>query len=103
MSKRQTINDYARESAHEAIDVAREIMSDTEQESKDRLRAAEMILDRGYGKAAQAVIAIPADRAARAAAALFTDAELDAVIEGEIVRREEEELLLPAPIDPLLE
>jgi hypothetical protein len=104
MTRRTTINDYARESAHAAIDVAKEIMNDSMQESKDRLRAAEMILDRGYGKAAQAVIAIPADRAARAAAALFTDAELDDVIEGEIMRREEEEALaLPAPTDPLLE
>ena len=96
------VSDRAREHADAAIDTIAEIMNDPSEEARDRLRAAEAMLDLGYGKAAQAVIAIPADRAARAAAALYTDAELDDIIEGEIVRREELEAL-PAPeIDPLL-
>lgn len=101
---RKTISDRARDRAEEALEVIAEIMNDDGERSRDRLRAAEAILDRGYGKAAQAVIAIPADRAARQAAALYSDDELSLIIEGEIVRREEvEQALLPAPIDPLLE
>ena len=45
-------------------------------EDRDRIRAAESILDRGYGKAAQAIIAVPASR--RQAALL---ASLDAAIQ----------------------
>ena len=98
------VSDRAREHSERAIEVIAEIMDDPSEEARDRLRAAEAMLDRGYGKAAQAVIAIPADRAARAAAALYSDDELSTIIEGEIVRREEaEQALLPAPeIDPLL-
>jgi hypothetical protein len=99
---RKPLSELAREKGEKALGVIEEIMDDYTLEARDRLRAAEAILDRGYGKAAQAVVAIPAERAARAAAALYTDAELDNIIEGEIVRREEQEAL-PAPRDPLLE
>ena len=97
----KTINDKAREYADDAIAVAADVMSNPTEETRDRLRAAEMILDRAYGKAAQAVIAIPANRAARQLAAQYSDEQLDNIIEGEIIRKEQE--ALPAPIDPLLE
>jgi len=99
---RRTLSDKARDLSDRALDVITDIMEDPSAENRDRLRAAEAIHDRGYGKAAQAIIAVPADRLARQAAALYTDEQLDNIIEGEIVRREEQEAL-PAPTDPLLE
>lgn len=39
----------------QAIETAKKIMLDKEARAGDRLRAAEIILDRGYGKPAQAV------------------------------------------------
>ena len=72
------------------------------EETRDRLRAAETIIDRAYGKAAQAVIALPADRAARQLASQYSDEQLDNIIEAEIIRKEDM-AALPAPIDPLLE
>ena len=50
-------------------------------EDRDRIRAAESILDRGYGKAAQAIIAVPASRRQAALLASLSDDQLVAVIE----------------------
>ena len=99
---RRTLSDKARDLSDRALDVITEIMEDPLAENRDRLRAAEAIHDRGYGKAAQAVIALPADRLARQAAAMYSDEQLDNIIEAEIIRREDMEAL-PAPVDPLLE
>lgn len=99
------ITDKARRLAERAIDVAEEVMGDSLLEPRDRLRAAEMALDRAYGKAAQAVIHLPNDRAQRQIAAQYSDEQLANIIEGEIVSRgEREQAALPAPEkDPLLE
>lgn len=51
-------------------------MNDGFEEARDRLRAAEVILDRGHGKAAQAIIAVPASRQLQAALAGMSEAEL---------------------------
>jgi len=100
--RRKSIDAHAREHGERAIEVLADIMDNTAEETKDRIRAAEAILDRGHGKASQAIIAIPAQQRQRQAAALYTDAELDAIIDAEweaIERR-----ALPAPAkDPLLE
>jgi hypothetical protein len=98
------IDQKAQARGEAALDVIDEIMSDPFAENKDRLAAAREMLDRGHGKPNQAVIMVPLDRQRRQAAALYSDAELGEIIEGEIVKREEsEQLALPAPEqDPLL-
>ena len=58
-TKAKSADAIAREHAEEALEIIRDIMIDPLQETKDRLRAAETMLDRGHGKAAQAIIAIP--------------------------------------------
>jgi|SRR5580700_11788906 hypothetical protein len=99
------IDQKAQARGEAALDVIDEIMSDPFAENKDRLAAAREMLDRGHGKPNQAVIMVPLDRQRRQAAALYSDAELGEIIEGEIVSREQaEQLALPAPErDPLLE
>lgn len=47
--------DAARAHCHEAIRVLGMIMSSKLEDSRDRIRAAEILLDRGYGRAPQAV------------------------------------------------
>lgn len=97
------IDKKARDRGEAAIDVIDEIMSDPFAENKDRLAAAREMLDRGHGKPQQAVIMVPLDRQRRQAAALYTDAELDDIIDVEITsRRDEEQALLTHEIDPLL-
>jgi hypothetical protein len=98
------IDKLAQGHGEEAIKTIHEIMSDPFAENKDRLAAAREMLDRGHGKPNQAVIMVPLDRQRRQAAALYSDAELGEIIEGEIVKREEsEQLALPTPEqDPLL-
>jgi len=54
---------------------------ETAVEDGDRIRAAEAILDRGYGKPSQAIIAIPANRRQAALLAGMSDEQLVAVIE----------------------
>lgn len=101
----KNLNQLAREHTEAAMGTLVEIMENSMEESRDRLRAAVEILDRGHGKAAQAVVMVPADpRQARRAAALYTDAELDSIIDAEFeVRGERETRSLPAPQkDPLL-
>lgn len=102
MSKR--LDQKARERGEAALDVIDEIMSDPFAENKDRLAAAREMLDRGHGKPQQAVIMVPLDRQRRQAAALYSDAELDDIIEAEFsVRREQEEQsLITHEQDPLL-
>lgn len=95
------IHAKARALGERALDVLEEIM-DSHEEAKDRIRAAEAILDRGYGKAAQAVIAIPAQRRAALAAASMSDDELRRVIDAEF-EEVRPTAALPAPKDPLLE
>lgn len=71
-----TADSLARSLAKEAIGVMAEEMRNPLNEAKDRLKAAEMLLDRGHGKAAQAIIAIPASRRMTAAAAQLTEEQL---------------------------
>jgi hypothetical protein len=90
----------AREYADEAITTIRDIMIDPFTEAKDRLRAAETLLDRGHGKAAQAVISVPATRRMAAQLAQMEDEALLAII------AEERLPSLPAPepaIEPVIE
>lgn len=74
------IGELARLHGPRALDVLADTM-ESAAEDRDRIRAAEALLDRGYGKAAQAVIAVPASRRQAALLASMSDAALVAVIE----------------------
>ncbi len=77
----------ARDYDTEAIQVIKSIMDDPLAEPKDRLKAAEALLDRGHGKAAQAIIAVPASRKVATALAAMTEDELYEVIQSEPLPR----------------
>jgi hypothetical protein len=74
------ISELARLRGPRALDVLEDAMENAT-EDRDRIRAAEAILDRGYGKAAQAIIAVPASRRQAALLASLSDDQLVAVIE----------------------
>ncbi len=96
----------AREYDGEAIAVIKSIMDDPLAEPKDRLKAAEALLDRGHGKAAQAIIAVPASRKVATALAAMTDEELYEVIQSQPLPRlappEVIDVEVEPEIDPLL-
>ena len=75
------ISELARARGPKALEVLEEVMTSGLAEDRDRVRAAEALLDRGYGKAAQAIIAIPASRRQRALLATMSDDQLVAIIE----------------------
>jgi hypothetical protein len=74
------IDELAREHAPRAIDILADTM-ESATEDRDRIRAAEALLDRGYGKPAQAIIQVPANRRQAALLAAMSDEQLVAVIE----------------------
>jgi hypothetical protein len=80
------IGELARAHGPRALDILADTM-ESALEDRDRIRAAEALLDRGYGKAAQAVIAIPASRRQAALAAAMSDEALVAVIEQKALPR----------------
>ena len=51
----EELKQLCRAKAEEAINVAAELLNDTQQPGTVRLKAAEILLDRGYGKAPQAL------------------------------------------------
>jgi hypothetical protein len=80
------VDELAREHGPRAIELLADTM-ETAVEDKDRIRAAEAILDRGYGKPSQAIIAIPANRRQAALLAAMSDEALVAVIESKQLPR----------------
>lgn len=92
-------SDIARDHTERALNVITEIMDDPFEEARDRLRAAETIIDRGHGKAAQAVIAIPASRQLAAALAGLSDEQLVSIVNAQPLPR----LLDHAPAGPVVE
>lgn len=66
----------ARDHTADAIDVLREVMIDPLAEHKDRIKAAAELLDRGHGKAVNAVISVPLERRQGAQLAAMTDDDL---------------------------
>jgi hypothetical protein len=81
MDKNDTsIDERARELAGVAIDTLEDVMCDGIKDS-DRIKAAEAILDRGFGKAAQAIIQVPASQRQQAMLSALTDEQLVAIIE----------------------
>lgn len=77
----------AREHTAEAIAVLHEIMITPFAEHKDRIRAAESLLERGSGKAVSAVIQIPLARRQAQEMATMTDDELMDAIRAEPLPR----------------
>lgn len=100
----KTIDGLAREHTERAIEVVREVLDDPFAENRDRLKAAEQILDRGHGKPNQAIIAIPGNRQIATQLAGLTDDQL-----LELLNRHELPRLAPIDatftevVDPLLE
>ncbi len=80
------IDELARAHAPRAIELLADTM-ESAVEDRDKIRAAEAILDRGYGKPSQAIIAIPANRRQAALLAGMSDEQLVAVIESKQLPR----------------
>lgn len=83
----QTADTLARLYTQEALGVLVEVVRDPDAKDGDRLRAAEGLLDRGYGKAPQAVVTLPARAAAATRLAALSDADLLAAIAAARLRR----------------
>lgn len=85
-SSTKPIDEVAREHAERAVQILADVM-EFAAEDRDRIRAAESILDRGYGKASQAIIQVPASKQQAAILAGMTDAQLVAIIEAKQLPR----------------
>lgn len=97
----------ARQHTERAISTIVEVMDDPFAENKDRLNAANSILDRGHGKPLTATIALPSNTAHRALLAAMSDEELMARISQTELPRlnkpiEAEFTEVDAQADPLL-
>jgi hypothetical protein len=77
----------AREHTERAVETITGIMDNELNEPRDRLAAAQAILDRGHGKPLTAVIQLPASKREAAALAAFSDEELESAIEGHVLPR----------------
>lgn len=109
------LDQHAREYNQRAIETIVEVMEDPFAEDKDKLRAADMLLDRGNGKPISAVIQVPPSQQARALLSSMTDDELIGVLQRKAlprladVQREQivdaeftEDDAVESDIDPLL-
>jgi hypothetical protein len=74
------IDELARTHGPRAIELLADTM-ETAVEDRDKIRAAEAILDRGYGKPSQAIIQVPASRRQAALLASMSDEALVSIIE----------------------
>lgn len=106
----KSLAEQAREYTDKALATINEIMEDPFAEDKDRLKAADIMLDRGHGKATQAVIALPPTQAMREEAAKLSRQQLLEIIQRAPLprlRHESEPIdaeYEPVPArDPLLE
>ena len=107
MSLSRDASALAREHTERAIETVADVLQDPFAENKDRLKAAELMLDRGHGKAAQAVIQIPASRRQAEALARLSDDELMLIINSRpLPRLRSDAIDVPAQVvpaeDPLL-
>jgi hypothetical protein len=76
----RSADSLAREHTERAIRTIADVMDSPFSEDRDRLRAAELVLDRGHGKPNQAIIQIPANRQVAAMLAKMSDDELMAAL-----------------------
>lgn len=99
-------DELARRHTQLAIDAAVEVLQSVETENRDKLKAAELILDRGHGKPIAAVIQLQAPkRAAEALAAMDDDALLAVLQRQQLPRLAQDADILDVVVDrdPLLE
>jgi len=83
----RSIDNLAREHTERAVRTITEIMDNPFSEDRDRLKAAEQILDRGHGKPLTATIQVPANRAQAALLAAMSDEELlNAISQAQLPR-----------------
>ena len=101
----KTADSLARQHTEKAIDTLVEVMEDPFAENRERLTAANSILDRGHGKPNQAIIAVPGNRELAALLSKISNDEL-----AQIVQQSQLPRLAPAidaefteARDPLLE
>jgi hypothetical protein len=88
-------DDLARGHTEDAISTLAEVMNDPFAENKDRVKAADSLLDRGHGKPSQAIIAIPASKRQQALLAAMSNEELMLAVRGAPLPR----LSAPEPIE----
>lgn len=99
----RSLDNLAREHTERAVKTIADIMDDPLSEDRDRIAAANSILDRGHGKPNQAIIALPASRQQAALLAALSDDELMQRIQGhELPRLAREPVTIDNGIDPLL-
>lgn len=79
------VPEIARQHSPRAIEVLAKIMDDESAPHSARVRAAEVILDRGFGKAVQSIHST--QRSPSSPATEYSDAELKAIIDGETSRQ----------------
>lgn len=77
----------ARDFTADALSVIVDVMQDPLSDPKERLKAAEMLLERGEGKVAQAIIALPASKKMQEQLAALTDEDLYAAVEAQPLPR----------------
>lgn len=77
----------ARKHTEAAIQTLAEIMYDGDAKPADRIKAADSILDRGHGKAQQAIIVVPMDKQSRDALYDLSDEELMAEAKRRMAQR----------------
>jgi hypothetical protein len=76
MSQAEPLDQLARRHTAKAVETLAEIMHDGFAEDRDRIRAAESILDRGHGKPLAATIQIPMNQRQAKALMGLSDGEL---------------------------
>lgn len=76
----------AREHTEKAIATLAEAMDNPMNETRERISAAKELLDRGHGKAAQAIIALPPTRQQAAMLAGMSDEDLMAIVHQPLPR-----------------
>jgi hypothetical protein len=103
----RSLDNLAREHTEKAVKVIADIMDDPFAENRDRLKAANDILDRGHGKPLAATIALPANRAAAARLAQMSDDELMLAIQStplpRLMQSADQSTIIDNSPDPLLD
>lgn len=99
----RSLDAMAREHTETAVKTLADVMVDPFAENRDRIKAANDLLDRGHGKPLVATIALPANRRQAAQLAAMSDDELMAQIQSTpLPRLLEQPTTIDNGPDPLL-
>ena len=100
----KTADALARGHTERAVETIAEVMNDPFAENRDRLKAAETILDRGHGKPNQAIIAVPGNRELAALLSKMSNDELAQIVQqSQLPRLAPIDAAFTEVRDPLLE